>query len=73
MEIDDIELLSALREAVHDPNLGPELSVGLGRLLAASEDATRIDSLDAASAARGSLRAVIDWHRERQGREGHGS
>ncbi|PAU79194.1 hypothetical protein [Halomonas salipaludis] len=66
MDIDDIELLDALRAAVHDPNLGPELAGGLSRLLAAGEDATRVASLTAACDARGSLQAVVRWHRQRQ-------
>ncbi|MBK1691110.1 hypothetical protein [Ectothiorhodospira mobilis] len=61
MDIDDIELLNALREAVHDPNLGPELAGGLAPLLA-----TGGNSMAAANAAAGSLQAVAGWHRQRQ-------
>lgn len=61
MDIDDNELLDALREAVHDPNLGLELAGGLVRLLV-----TGGNSMAAANAAAGSLQAVASWHRQRQ-------
>jgi len=56
--LDPLDLLDALREAVQDDNLGPEVADGLSALVE-----TGGKNGEAAQAAAGSLKAVLDWHR----------